>query len=70
MPKKSSKLVFSTRENAEYPTKNKSKISQSLPPQQQTIYVSLDRKRRRGKTVTVAQGFQLTTADLKALQKI
>jgi translation initiation factor 1 len=36
-------------------------------PAKQTIRVALDRKRRAGKSVTVASGFQLTDASLAEL---
>ena len=36
-------------------------------PSKQTIRVFIDRKRRAGKSVTVASGFQLTTATLSDL---
>ena len=41
--------------------------ARDLPPQQQDIRVMLDRKRRGGKTVTVATGFQLAPATLEKL---
>jgi translation initiation factor 1 len=41
----------------------------NLPPRQQTAYVKRDRKRRRGKTVTVIYGLQHTDATYKALLK-
>ncbi|NIP24419.1 MAG: hypothetical protein GWO38_11520 [Phycisphaerae bacterium] len=70
MAKKTSKLVYSTRDDAELDTeKSTTDLKQSLPPQQQTIQVMVDRKRRRGKTVTVCRGFQLTPTDLKELEK-
>jgi translation initiation factor 1 len=37
------------------------------PPEKQTIRVAIDRKRRAGKTVTVASGFQHTPESLAAL---
>jgi translation initiation factor 1 len=37
------------------------------PPQSQNIRVTLDRKRRAGKSVTVASGFQLSPATLEKL---
>jgi translation initiation factor 1 len=37
------------------------------PPEKQTIRVGVDRKRRAGKTVTVASGFQHTPDSLAAL---
>ncbi|MBW3563709.1 MAG: translation initiation factor [Acidobacteria bacterium] len=40
-----------------------------VPAGKQTIRISLDRKRRRGKTVTVASGFELTPATLENLAK-
>jgi translation initiation factor 1 len=36
-------------------------------PSKQTIRVAIDRKRRAGKSVTVASGFQLTPASLSEL---
>ena len=71
MAKKSGKLVYSTRSNATLDHQRTAQtITQSLPPQQQTIRVMIDRKRRRGKTVTVCSGFQLVPDDLKKLEKM
>lgn len=70
MAKKTGKLVYSTRDDAELDAKKSTTdLKQSLPPQQQTIRVMVDRKQRRGKTVTVCRGFQLTPTDLKKLEK-
>ena len=70
MTKKQNRLVYSTRDDALLDHKKDSKtLAKSLPPQQQIIRVMIDRKRRRGKTVTVCQGFQLCPADLKQLEK-
>jgi translation initiation factor 1 len=70
MTKKKEKLVYSTRSDAKLDNQRPSKgPTQSLPPQQQTIQVMIDRKRRRGKTVTLCSGFVLTPADLKDLEK-
>ncbi len=38
-----------------------------LPPKQQTAYIQRDRKRRKGKTVTVIAGLQHNTAAYKSL---
>jgi translation initiation factor 1 len=43
------------------------KIERDDEPSKQTIRVVADRKRRAGKTVTVASGFSLTPATLSAL---
>ncbi len=69
MAKKRQQLVYSTRPDAEVSQRTAAKITKSLPPQQQDIRVRLDRKKRRGKVVTVVGGFQLNPADLKALGK-
>jgi len=42
----------------------------TLPPNQQLLYVSLDRKNRGGKEVTLIQGFVGSDEDLKSLSKI
>ena len=42
----------------------------TLSPNQQLLYVSLDRKNRGGKEVTLIQGFVGSDDDLKSLSKI
>lgn len=42
-------------------------VQADLDPSKQTIRVALDRKRRAGKSVTVASGFQLKAASLSEL---
>ena len=39
----------------------------TLPPQQQVLYVWLDSKARKGKTVTLIKGFRGNTGDLERL---
>ena len=41
----------------------------SLPPNKQVARLSRDRKNRKGKTVTLISGLQLSSADLEALAK-
>lgn len=41
----------------------------SLPPNKQVARLWRDRKNRKGKTVTVISGLQLSSADLEALAK-
>jgi len=43
---------------------------ETLPPNQQKIYVSLDRKQRGGKGVTLVEGFIGTDNDLNDLGKM
>lgn len=44
-------------------------VASDAPPAEQTIRVAIDRRRRKGKTVTVASGFRLTPASLEALAR-
>jgi translation initiation factor 1 len=44
-------------------------LAASPPPHQQTARLSLDRKGRRGKTVTIVSGLQLAPAELAELSK-
>lgn len=71
MSGRNSKLIYTTdpaeakrlRESGAMPE------GADVPSGKQRIRVSLDRKRRRGKTVTVASGFELTPATLENLAK-
>lgn len=69
MSPKNTKLVYSTRNDIQLEAETSTALNKSLPPHQQTIRIFIDRKCRRGKTVTVAKGFRLTQGDLKSLQK-
>ncbi len=50
-------------------SENKTVLSQSLPPQQQTAYLHRDSKGRGGKGVTLVKNLVLTESDLNALAK-
>lgn len=71
MKEKNTRLVYTTdpeearrlRESGKMPT------ATDAAPAAQTIRVGIDRKRRRGKTVTVASGFELTPDSLSRLGK-
>jgi translation initiation factor 1 len=61
-------VVYST--NAEYSySKGAENEAATLPPQQQNLLVSLDRKQRKGKSVTLIKGFVGKEEDLEALAK-
>ena len=62
-------VVYSTNPNFKYETTQKEEPT-SPPPQQQKLRVSIDRKNRGGKTVTLVTGFVGTDEDLKALAKL
>ena len=61
-------LVFST--NADWsPIQDDQAAVLSVSPQLQTLYVSLDRKQRAGKPVTMVEGFEGNGMDLLQLGK-
>ncbi len=62
-------VVYSTDPNFQYETVGKEE-QQTLPPQQQNLKVSLDKKQRKGKCVTLVSGFVGTCDDLKELGKM
>jgi len=69
MGKKNRKgIVFSTNPDYEYDY-FEDEEQETLPPQQQKLKVIIDRKRRKGKEVTLVTGFVGTTDDLKDLGK-
>ena len=61
-------VVYSTNPDFHYNTGSEPETS-SLPPQQQTLTVMLDRKQRKGKEVTLITGFVGTEEDLKELAR-
>ena len=62
-------VVYSTNPNFSYEFEQDA-VLETLPPQQQKLYVSLDRKQRAGKEVTLIEGFVGSDEDLKELGKI
>jgi translation initiation factor 1 len=72
MAKKQQKIqnvVYSTNPDFSYEFEQEEDV-QTLAPQQQRLYVSIDRKQRGGKEVTIVEGFVGSEADLKELGKI
>lgn len=67
--KKNRHIVYSTNPNFEYDL-NEDDEQETLPPGEQQLYVSIDRKKRAGKEVTLVEGFIGTEADLKDLAKM
>ena len=61
-------MVYSTDPDYEYDKNDEDK--ETLPPQQQKLYVSLDKRNRKGKAVSLVEGFNGTTNDLKDLGKL
>ena len=61
-------MVYSTNPDYQF-DKAGNEESETLPPQKQDLRVMLDRKNRKGKSVTLVTGFVGTEADLKELGK-
>ncbi len=61
-------VMYSTDPNYAYNYNNQSEEA-TRPPSDQLLYISRDRKNRRGKEATLVEGFIGTTDDLKTLAK-
>lgn len=59
-------IVYSTDPDFRY-AHEKAHEEATLPPAQQTLYLSLDKKGRKGKSATLIKGFVGTDADLQQL---
>ncbi len=62
-------VVYSTNPNFSYESEEEEEVG-TLPNNQQKIYVSIDRKQRAGKEVTLIEGFIGSEEDLKDLGKL
>lgn len=60
--------VYSTNPNFQFET-NKEEENETLPTKQQKLYVSLDKRNRGGKAVTLIEGFVGKDEDLQVLGK-
>lgn len=66
--KNRSGVVYSTNPDFDYDD-NEFEEEETLPNSEQLLYVSIDRKQRKGKEVTLIEGFVGTQDDLKELAK-
>jgi translation initiation factor 1 len=62
-------VVYSTNPNFNYEEQREDQQA-TLVPSQQKLYVSIDRKQRGGKEVTLVEGFVGNEEDLKELSKM
>lgn len=62
-------VVYSTNSDYQYEDEGKEE-QETLPPQQQNLKVMLDKKKRKGKAVTLVTGFTGKEDDLKDLGKL
>ena len=65
--KKRIDIVYST--NPDFNYDNEELAQDTLPISEQKLYVSIDRKRRKGKSVTLIEGYVGEPEDLKELSK-
>jgi len=66
---KGTNLVYSTNPDfSQWDESEKEEIN--LKPEEQKLYISIDKKQRRGKKVTLVTGFIGSSSDLKELGKI
>lgn len=69
--KKIKNIVYSTNPDFQFDYEEEEhEHAETLPPAQQLLYVSIDRKQRGGKEVTLVEGFVGTEDDLKDLGKL
>lgn len=61
-------IVYSTNPDFKY-SYDEDQTEETLPPSQQDLRVMLDRKKRKGKEVTLVTGFKGNEDDLKELGK-
>lgn len=62
-------IVYSTNPNFSYETDEESE-AETLPKEKQSLRITLDKRNRGGKTVTLITGFRGTNEDLTALGKL
>ena len=61
-------VVYSTGDNYDYETGDENEKT-TLPPEKQKLIISLDKKQRKGKTVSLITGYRGTNDDLVELGK-
>lgn len=61
-------IVYSTNPDFNYNEENQEE-QDTLPNAEQKLYISIDRKKRKGKDVTLIENFIGTSDDLKSLGK-
>lgn len=67
--KKFTNVVYSTNPNFQFEVEGDETVD-TLPKNQQKLYVSIDKKQRAGKEVTLIEGFIGSEDDLKELGKM
>lgn len=63
-------VVYSTNPDFNYENDKEQEEEETLDTAKQNLKISIDRKKRKGKSVTLIEGFVGTNDDLKNLSKI
>ncbi|MBK8807736.1 MAG: translation initiation factor [Bacteroidales bacterium] len=63
-------VVYSTSDSFDYDSSQDSTENEEVEPQKQLLYISHDKKQRKGKIVTLIEGFKGSQDNLEALSKI
>lgn len=63
-------IVYSTNPNFEYDSQHEEQIEESIPKEKQLLKIELDKKNRKGKSVTLITNYNGSNKDLQDLSKL
>ncbi|ERJ85876.1 putative translation initiation factor SUI1 [Porphyromonas gingivalis F0185] len=63
-------VMYSTNPDFQYEHEDSEEVTETLPPEKQRLRITLDRKQRRGKEVTLVSGYIGSTDDLTDLSRL
>lgn len=63
-------VMYSTNPDFQYEHEDNEEVAETLPPEKQRLRITLDRKQRRGKEVTLVSGYVGAADDLTDLSRL
>lgn len=63
-------VMYSTNPDFQYEHEDSEEVAETLPPEKQHLRITLDRKQRRGKEVTLVSGYVGSDDDLTDLSRL
>lgn len=63
-------VMYSTNPDFQYEHEDSEEVAETLPPEKQRLRITLDRKQRRGKEVTLVSGYVGSDDDLTDLSRL
>ena len=63
-------VMYSTNPDFQYEHEDSEEVVETLPPEKQRLRITLDRKQRRGKEVTLVSGYVGSADDLTELSRL